>query len=116
VRPFTDKHARAAPGIAERARAGEPGAALVVGLGGGGLPAFLSGALGLDVDSVELDAAVLGLARRHFGLSERAERPRLAVRGRASAWALCCGRPRAAPVRRARTVHAARRCAQASNR
>ncbi len=116
MHPATYKRARAAPGIAERARAGEPGAALVVGLGGGGLPAFLSGALGLDVDSVELDAAVLGLARRHFGLSERAERPRLAVRGRASAWALCCGRPRAAPVRRARTVHAARRCAQASNR
>ncbi len=79
------ERARAAPGIAERERRGEPGAALVVGLGGGALPAFLSAALGFDVDSVELDAAVLGLARRHFGFSERAERPRLAVRGRASA-------------------------------
>ena len=44
--------------------------ALVIGLGGGGLPVFLHRFLGMSVEAVELDEAVVGLARRHFGFQE----------------------------------------------
>ncbi|KAK9806887.1 hypothetical protein WJX72_006435 [[Myrmecia] bisecta] len=52
-----------------RARQGQghAGKVLLVGLGGGGLPVFLHRQLGLQVEVVELDEAVVGLARRHFG-------------------------------------------------
>ena len=46
--------------------------ALVVGLGGGGLPVFLSRHCGMDVESVELDPVVVDLAQRHFGFSDTA--------------------------------------------
>ena len=46
---------------------------------------FLNRALALDVDVVELDAAVVGLARRHFGFIDCADSPRLTVRG----WSTC---------------------------
>ena len=46
--------------------------ALVIGVGGGSLPVFLAQHLGFDVDSVELDAAVLDLAQKHFGFSNGA--------------------------------------------
>jgi predicted membrane-bound spermidine synthase len=42
--------------------------ALVIGLGGGALPSFLAAAMGMDVEAVELDPEVAGLARRHFAL------------------------------------------------
>jgi len=42
----------------------------VVGLGGGGLPAFLARCCGLAVEAVELDPAVVDLARRHFGFRD----------------------------------------------
>ena len=73
------RSACAAPGIAERRCSGDAGAALVVGLGGGALPVFLHRALRMGVDAVELDAAVVGLARRHFGFADRADSPRLVV-------------------------------------
>ena len=60
------------------AAGGGRGRALVVGLGGGGLPVFLAQACGLQVDAVELDPVVLSLARQHFGLPEGAS---LTVRG-----------------------------------
>lgn len=41
---------------------------------------FLNRALALDVDIVELDAAVVGLARRHFGFIDCVDSPRLMVR------------------------------------
>ena len=44
--------------------------AMVVGLGGGGLPVFLNRHCGMDVQSVELDPVVLHLACRHFGFTE----------------------------------------------
>lgn len=43
---------------------------LVVGLGGGGLAAFLHRFLGVCVEAVELDPAVVELAKRHFGFEE----------------------------------------------
>ncbi len=46
--------------------------ALVVGLGGGGLPVFLNNHCGMDVQSVELDPVVVDLARRHFGFADSA--------------------------------------------
>ena len=78
--PKKTPSACAAPGIMERRRSGAAGAALVVGLGGGALPVFLQRVLRMDVDVVELDAAVVGLARRHFGFADHADSPRLAVR------------------------------------
>ena len=50
--------------------AGGRGTALVVGLGGGGLPVFLSRCCGLSVHAVELDPVVADLARRHFGFCD----------------------------------------------
>ena len=41
--------------------------ALVVGLGGGGLPVFLQQLCGLAVQTVELDPVVVQLAQAHFG-------------------------------------------------
>lgn len=41
---------------------------------------FLNRALALNVDVVELDAAVVGLARRHFGFIDHVGSPRLVVR------------------------------------
>ncbi len=46
--------------------------AMVVGLGGGGLPVFLNKHCGMDVQSVELDPVVVDLARRHFGFADSA--------------------------------------------
>lgn len=46
--------------------------ALVVGLGGGSLPMFLNRHCSMDVQSVELDPVVVGLARRHFGFQDSA--------------------------------------------
>ena len=46
--------------------------AMVVGLGGGALPAFLSRHCHMDVQSVELDPVVADLARRHFGFADSA--------------------------------------------
>lgn len=46
--------------------------AMVVGLGGGGLPVFLNQHCGMDVQSVELDPVVVDLARRHFGFADSA--------------------------------------------
>lgn len=46
--------------------------ALVVGLGGGGLPVFLNRHCHMDVQAVELDPVVVDLARRHFGFAESA--------------------------------------------
>ena len=53
-----------------REGAASSGCALVIGLGGGGLPVFLHRFLGMSVEAVELDEAVVGLARRHFGFQE----------------------------------------------
>ena len=48
-----------------------PRRALVVGLGGGTVPMFLRKRLpDLDIDVVELDPAVIDVARRHFGVIE----------------------------------------------
>lgn len=44
--------------------------AMVVGLGGGGLPVFLNKHCGMDVQSLELDPVVVDLARRHFGFAD----------------------------------------------
>ncbi len=46
--------------------------AMVVGLGGGGLPVFLNKHCGMDIQSVELDPIVVDLARRHFGFADSA--------------------------------------------
>ncbi len=46
--------------------------ALVVGLGGGGLPVFLNKHCDMDAQSVELDPVVVDLARRHFGFVDSA--------------------------------------------
>ncbi|DBB00023.1 TPA: hypothetical protein ACH3X1_013883 [Trebouxia sp. C0004] len=46
--------------------------AMVVGLGGGGLPVFLNNHCGMDVQSVELDPVVVDLARRHFDFVDSA--------------------------------------------
>lgn len=46
--------------------------ALVVGLGGGGLPVFLQRFLGVSVAAVELDPQVVDLASRHFGCQDTA--------------------------------------------
>ena len=46
--------------------------AMVVGLGGGGLPVFLNKHCGMDVQSVELDPVVVDQARRHFGFADSA--------------------------------------------
>ena len=46
--------------------------AMVVGLGGGGLPVFLNKHCCMDVQSVELDPVVVDLARRHFGFADSA--------------------------------------------
>lgn len=53
-----------------RSQGGARGAALVIGLGGGGLPAFLTLRCRLAVDAVELDPVVVQLARQHFQLPE----------------------------------------------
>ena len=50
--------------------AGDQGTALVVGLGGGGLPVFLSRCCGLAVEAVELDPVVVNMARDHFGFCD----------------------------------------------
>lgn len=52
----------------------------MVGLGGGALPIYLHSCLGLSVDCVELDATVVGLARRHFGFADVSSQPSLTVR------------------------------------
>ena len=54
---------------AQQPAAPGPGApcALVVGLGGGGLPVFLQQFCGLAVQTVELDPVVVQLAQAHFG-------------------------------------------------
>ena len=50
---------------------------LMIGLGGGVVPRFLSGVYpDLEIDVVEVDARVIELARRHFGFKEN---PRLKV-------------------------------------
>ena len=46
--------------------------AMVVGLGGGGLPVFLNRHCHMDVQSVELDPVVVDLARRHFAFADTA--------------------------------------------
>lgn len=46
--------------------------AMVVGLGGGGLPMFLNKHCHMDVQTVELDPLVADLARRHFGFADSA--------------------------------------------
>ena len=46
--------------------------AMVVGLGGGGLPMFLNRHCHMDVQTVELDPLVADLARRHFGFADSA--------------------------------------------
>lgn len=61
-------HAGAA--LAARAEGGGRGASLVIGLGGGGLPAFLATRCRLAVEAVELDPVVVDLARQHFALPE----------------------------------------------
>lgn len=48
----------------------EPRTALVVGLGAGGLPTFLAAHTPLAVATVELDPAVVAVARAHFGFVE----------------------------------------------
>ena len=48
---------------------GAAGEAMVVGLGGGALPMYLRQAHGLSVTVVELDAVIVDLAQRHFGLA-----------------------------------------------
>ena len=53
-----------------QAGAASSGCAVVIGLGGGGLPVFLHRFLGMSVEAVELDATVVSLARRHFGFQE----------------------------------------------
>jgi spermidine synthase len=53
------------------AYAGNPSTALVIGLGSGAISERLS-QLGLDVDSVEVDPAVVKLARAYFGFTGRA--------------------------------------------
>ena len=62
------------PAAGDRLRAASEGGAraraLVVGLGGGGLPAFLARCCGLAVEAVELDPAVVDLARSHFGFRD----------------------------------------------
>jgi len=45
-------------------------AALVVGLGGGGLPMHLAGSLGMRVECIELDPTVVRLANKHFGVDK----------------------------------------------
>lgn len=40
--------------------------ALVIGLGGGSLPAFLHEAFNVDVTTIELDAVILDMARQFF--------------------------------------------------
>ena len=59
--------AGAGPHLQQLAAAGSLGRALVVGLGGGGLPVFLQRHCGLCVDVVELDDVVVQLACDHFG-------------------------------------------------
>lgn len=77
----SSKRCAAADGLAQRREAGSGfGRVLVVGLGGGALPMYLHDALGLSVDCVELDPAVAGLARRHFGFADVASLPSLTVR------------------------------------
>lgn len=67
--------------LLERRQSGEsPGRVMVIGLGGGALPIYLHRALGLAVDCVELDEAVVGLARRHFGFTDMETEPHLKVR------------------------------------
>ncbi|KAL3138414.1 hypothetical protein ABBQ32_006209 [Trebouxia sp. C0010 RCD-2024] len=60
---------------AEVQSSGNPGGrarAMVVGLGGGGLPVFLNRHCHMDVQAVELDPVVVDLARRHFGFADSA--------------------------------------------
>ena len=76
--------ALAAPAILARRKARPPlpsasSDALVVGLGGGGLAAHLAACLGFSVSSAELDPAVVGVARDHFGLAEVEAAHRLRV-------------------------------------
>ena len=55
--------------VRQRAGGGAPPPrALVVGVGGGGLAAHLAAALRFGVATVDLDPAVLAVARAHFGL------------------------------------------------
>ena len=44
--------------------------ALVIGVGGGSLPLFLTRHMGCRVDAVELDPVVLSLARQHFAFAD----------------------------------------------
>lgn len=60
----------ASPALKARTQGGARGAVSVVGLGGGGLPAFLATRCRLRVDAVELDPVVAQLARQHFQLPE----------------------------------------------
>ena len=67
--------ALAMPAIVEGAAcSGAAPAALVVGVGGGGLGAHLAGALRFAVATVDLDPAVLAAARAHFGLQAAEDR------------------------------------------
>ena len=60
-----------------------PKRALVVGLGGGTVPMFLRKRLpDLEIDVVELDPAVIEVARRHFGFVEDAKLRAFADDGR----------------------------------
>ena len=81
-RNLTQCNLPAAEGLLERRQreGGNPGRVVVVGLGGGALPIYLHSCLGLAVDCVELDATVVGLARRHFGFTDVCSQPSLTVR------------------------------------
>ena len=52
-----------------------PPRALVIGVGGGALPAWLAAQTGAAVDAVELDAAVLQAATSAMGLPAQAVKP-----------------------------------------
>ena len=54
------------PGGCLKSRGGAKYSAVVIGLGGGGLPLFLSNYLKLNTEVVELDKEVVKLAKRHF--------------------------------------------------
>ena len=48
----------------------EPGRALLLGLGGGTLASFVSKFTQWQIEAVEFDEAIVGMARRYFGLPE----------------------------------------------
>ena len=66
-----DQQAEAMPEV-QTGKGSDRTQALVVGLGGGGLPVFLNRHCDMDVLTIELDPVVVDLARRHFGFADSA--------------------------------------------